>query len=209
MGKTIALFMVICMIIANCSISAATGEEAKPVGIISNFLYNHSVQDFLEKRGILTEDREAYDYANAFLAAAMEKDVASMKALFAPNAVSDIGEEQLDQMLEAFTNYFQVDAFTLEIPIGPSTSESMDHGKRSKELRGPLVIVSDRCEYRLAIKCISRDDWDGDNIGIWSIYIIEKSKDTDNNPDHHYRGDNKYRTGIYFDVSRPAIARAD
>ena len=169
---------------------------------IQNFLNDYSIRRFLEKRGILVDDKEAYDYADAFLGLALKKDITAMKELFAPNAISEIGEDQLAIMLEEFVDYFEANSYTLEMPIGPNTSQRWDHGMKSKELKGPLEIITDKNEYRLAIKCTSCDDWDNGNIGIWSIYIIEKSKDTD--LEHPYIGDKKYRTGIYINVNRPA-----
>lgn len=200
--RIICLFVVISIFVAN--INVAIGEEEHAMGLwesFKNHLYNCSVQHFLEKRGILTDDVEAYEYANDFLLATLDHDVAAMKALFAPNAVSEIGETVLDEMLTNFVDYFQEDSFNIESPIGPSTSEHRDHGSRSKELKGPLEVDAGKNKYRIAIRCVSCDDWVQDNIGIWSIYIIEESKDSD--LEHLYYGDKKYATGIYFDVQRP------
>lgn len=199
--RIICLFIVISLFVAN--INVAIGEEEHAVGLwesFKNYIYNCSVEHFLGKRGILTDDTEAYDYANEFLSATLTRDVTAMKALFAPNAISEIGETELDEMLTDFVTYFQADSFTLESPIGPSTSEYQDHGAKSKELKGPLEVDAGENKYRIAIRCVSHDDWVQDNIGIWSIYIIEKSKDSD--WEHLYYGDKKYTTGIYFDVQR-------
>lgn len=202
--RVICLVIVICLFVAGCGMSAAIGEGAHPVaffGNVADYLNDASIRQFLETRGILADDREAYDYADAFFALAVQKDVVGMKGLFAPNAISEIGEDRLDEMLEGFVDYFDADSFTLEMPIGPSTSERWDHGMRSKELAGPLELMTDDNAYRLAIKCVACDDWDTNNVGIWSIYIIERSMDTD--LEHPYIGDKAYRTGIYINVGRP------
>lgn len=198
------LLIICCLLILGCNIGFAISEEAQSVGFweqVENALYNYSVERFGGKRGILTEDPEAYDYADEFLSAALNHNTVAMKALFAPNAISEIDETQLEAMLTDFIDYFQADSYALEIPIGPQTSECRDHGKKSKELKAPLEITTDKNEYRLAIKCVAYDDWAQDNIGIWSICMIEKAKDTD--PDRPYYGDLKYKTGIYIDVERP------
>lgn len=203
-NRVIYFFIAIGLLVTNCNVNAAVSVEACPMGLfenIRNCLDDDPIREFLEKRGILTDDKEAYDYADAFLTLALKGDIAAMKNLFAPNAISEIGEERLDGMLKEFVDYFEADSFTLEIPIGPSTSEYRDHGRESKELKGPLEIITDKNEYRFAIKCIAYDDFDENNIGIWSIYIIEKSMDTD--LEHPYIGDKKYRSGIYMNVNRP------
>lgn len=199
----VCLLAIICLFATGCSFAAAIGEEDQSMGLLEsakNYLYNASVEHFLENRGILTDDTEAFDYANVFLTAALDHDVAAMKALFSPNAISEIGEARLDEMLNDFIDYFHADSFTLKTPIGPNTMEYRDQGKKSKELKGPLEVQSAGKEYRIAIRCVSCDDWAQDNIGIWSIYIIEKSKDSD--WEHPYYGDLKYTSGIYFDVQR-------
>ena len=196
MKRFVALLAMVSMLFANC---AAVGEEMRPMGIIDSILQNLAIRRFLERRGILTEDKEVYDYTNAFLTAAVEKDLPAMKTLFAPNAVAEIGEEMLDEMLNAFIDYFEADSFTLEEPIGPNTSENIDHGKRSKELKGREIVTAGTREYRIALRCISRDDWEPGNIGLWSLYIIDAAVDTSDDP---YLGDFQHRTGIFFDVPR-------
>ena len=125
MKRFAAFLSLLRTLLANC---AAREEKMRPMEIINSILTNLAIRRFLEKRGILTEDKEAYNYTNAFLTAAVEKDLPAMKALFASNAVSEIGEVTLDEMLNAFTDYFEVDSFTLEEPIGPNTSENINHG---------------------------------------------------------------------------------
>ena len=196
MKRFAALLSMLRALFADC---AAGEEKMRPMEIINSILTNLAIRRFLEKRGILTEDKEAYNYTNAFLTAAVEKDLPAMKALFAPNAVSEIGEETLGEMLNAFTDYFEADSFTLEEPIGPNTSENINHGKRSKELIGREIVTAGTREYRIALRCISRDDWEPGNIGLWSLYIIDAAVDTSDAP---YLGGPMDRAGIFFDVPR-------
>lgn len=203
MKRLLSSRLIILLLLPCCLASASA--EGKDFTVlwegVKNALYNYSVERFLEKRGILTEDPEAFEYANQFLSATLEHDVAAMKALFAPNAITEIGEAELDAMLNDFIDYVQADSYTPAALIGPQTSERWDHGKKSKELAGTLEIIGENNTYQLAIKCISRDDWEAANVGIWSIYIIDVAKDIPS--DQPYRGDLKYTSGIYFDVPRP------
>ena len=200
MKRFVALLALASMLFANCS---AVREEMRPMGIIDSFfetvLGNPAVVRFLEKRGIPIGNKEACNYTNAFLTAAVEKDLPAMKALFAPNAVSGIGEETLDEMLNAFTDYFEADSFTLEEPIGPQVSKHMNRGMDSKELIGREIVTAGTREYRIALRCISRDDWEPGNIGLWSLYIIDAAVDTSDDP---YLGGPMDRAGIFFDVPR-------
>ena len=200
MKRFAAFLSLLRTLLANC---AAGEEKMRPMEIINSFfetvLGNPAVVRFLEKRGIPIGNKEAYNYTNAFLTATLEKDRPAMKALFAPNAVSEIGEETLDEMLNAFTDYFEVDSFALVEPIGPNTSENINHGKRSKELIGREIVTAGTREYRIALRCISRDDWEPGNIGLWSLYIIDAAVDTSDDP---YLGGPMDRAGIFFDVPR-------
>jgi len=201
MKKTIiCLIIVVSLFSSSYNINTVIGEEVCSVGFIDSLLNSFKIPGFLEKRGILAEDREVYNYAVTFLNLALVEDIEAMKEMFAQNAISEIGEDQLNEMLEKFIDYFQADSFELVIPVGPVTSEHRDQEKKSKILEGPLEVITDKMEYRLAMKCVAYDDWDENNVGIWSIYIIEKSKDTD--LEHPYIGDKKYRTGIYIDMKR-------
>ena len=200
MKRFVALLALASMLFANCS---AVGEEMRLMGIIDSFfetvLGNPAGVRFLEKRGIPIGNKEACNYTNAFLTAAVEKDLPAMKALFAPNAVSEIGEETLDEMLNAFTDYFEADSFALEEPIGPQVSKHMNRGMDSKELIGREIVTAGTREYRIALRCISRDDWEPGNIGLWSLYIIDAAVDTSDDP---YLGGPMDRAGIFFDVPR-------
>ncbi len=202
MKSMIAFGLVIVLLISGGSVSI--GEEEQEMGIlnrIEEFLENAAYHSFLKHHGLLTEDKEALEYAEAFLNAAENEDIDAMRSLFAANAIEEIGEDQINEMLNAFVAYFEGGNVQIDCPIGPNVWSKQSDGKQFKELKGPLEIVTDHNEYRLAIRCIAYDDWETDNIGIWSISIIEKSKDTD--LEHEYRGDLKYQTGIFFDVPRP------
>lgn len=202
--RAISLFIAVSLCVAGFGINAAAEEEAQPMGIwewIDRFLTNYAINQRMKRFGMFDNRQEICDYAHAFLTAAQQKDIAAMKELFAPNAISEVGDEQLDEMMGEFMNYFQADSFTLEAPIGPICGQHFNGGKKSRELRGPVEMTSDKSEYRIAIKCVPIDDWNEDNIGIWSVYIIERSKDTD--LESIYIGDKKYRTGVYTDVPRP------
>lgn len=193
--------VMIALLVTMLTMRVTVGEEVDFVKMFEIMFENHMIHRFLERRGILKTDTEAYDYANEFLHFAQDKDTDSMKKMFAPNAIDEIGEQELTEMLDDFVKYFQAESFTLEMNIGPATSESIDHGKRSKELRGPLEISTNKGDFRFAIKCVAYDDWDEGNVGIWSIYIIAREKDTDQ--EHPYIGDKNYLSGIYFDIKRP------
>lgn len=170
------------------------------------YLYSHSesraIAGLLRRVAVDDDDLE-YEYVSDFLTYAQNKDADSMKKILAPNAIAELGEERTDAMISNFLDYYRAGSFKLQEICGPFSDRRIQHGKKCLILEGPVDIETDIGEYRMAIKCIPYDDWDADNVGIWSISIIKRELDTDLS--HPYRGDRKFRTGIYFDVERPAV----
>ena len=67
--RVICLLIAISLFVTDCNINVAIGEKVYPMGFledIQNFLYDYSIRRFLENRGILADDKEAYDYTDAF-----------------------------------------------------------------------------------------------------------------------------------------------
>ena len=167
---------------------------------VETILENKWSDEFLKSHRLIEKDDEHIRFAEDFLNGALAKDTLAMKDLFAKNAVQEIGLVKIEEMLEEFIDYFRGSTFTIEVPIGPNTDMQIQDQKNWKVLKGPLEVSTDLCEYRMAIRCCAYDDTDEGNEGIWSIYIIDKTKDSDQ--ERPYRGDLQYKTGIYFDVAR-------
>ena len=70
MKRFAAFLSLLRALFANC---AAREEKMRPMEIIDSILTNLAIRRFLEKRGILAENKEAYNYTNAFLTAAAGK----------------------------------------------------------------------------------------------------------------------------------------
>lgn len=169
--------------------------------LIEALLSNAALHRFLKRIGLLTEDEEALKYATAFLSAAIHGDVGAMGSLFAVNAIEELGEDSFRDLLEAFVAYFEGGNINVEPLVGVYSAGHRSNRKYSRELRAPFDVMTDANQYRMTMKCIVRDDWEADNIGIWSISMIERSQDTD--LEYAYQGDAKFRTGIHFDGPRP------
>ena len=81
MKRFAAFLSLLRTLFANC---AAGEEKMRPMEIIDSILMNLAIRRFLEKRGILTEDKEAYNYTNAFLTAAVDARIPHCPALHLP-----------------------------------------------------------------------------------------------------------------------------
>lgn len=197
--------IMIMLIVSVFFISVAYGKENGIMMGFQNVIENLVTHAFLEHRGILGEDTIGEKAVESLFIAVQNQDIEAVKAMFAPAAIVEIDKDEFEKQVAAFVEYCDGELVSVQaLANGTQTAESHHAGKNSKEIRGPYTVITSTNEYRLAIKYVSCDDWNSDNIGIWSLYIIEGSKDTypDNGDNHTYLGDGKYSTGIFFDVPR-------
>lgn len=105
------------------------------------------------------------------------------------------GEDTLSQSALEFVNYIQGDiiSFSSALESGLVTDYKIENGKNSKEIQSSFCIITTQKTYYIAIKECIKDDFDDNNIGIMSIYIIESNNWT---KDYVYRGDEKWTHGI-------------
>ena len=167
---------------------------------VRNSFENWQIGGSLKNRGILEDDRNTTVMIEKYLKAAQDENIDIMMRMFAPAAIAEIGQEKLRLMLASFIEYYDGEYLTITELFGATTDENRYDGKKSKEMRVPIEIETSTMEYRMAVKMVLYNEWNADNVGLWSIYIIDRSKDTDD--DQPYRGDLEYRTGIYIDVPR-------
>lgn len=76
---------------------------------------------------------------------------------------------------------------------GVGTDYETNRGKKRKEIQSSFCVVTTEAQYYIAVKECVKDDFNSDNEGIISIYIIESS---DWSNDYVYRGDGKWIRGI-------------
>jgi len=189
---------VICCVLIVLICAAALTSCTKEPSASSPWIFGRL---FELQLGTLSDEWALQNALKSLLRAVESGSVDSAKALFAPNAVNELGEEQLCEMLEALLQYYSGTLTQVTSPLGPNCSESIRGALRQKELYGPINVSTTENEYRIAMKYVFRDDFDKGNEGIWSVYLIEKAKDVES--PYPYRGDLNYTTGIFFDVPRP------
>ena len=167
---------------------------------IEDFFINIALGPVLAKRERVfgNREKEMNRCIKAFFSAIKGSDTDRIKALFAQNAINEIGDEELESMINNFLSNFSGE-FVDSTKLLVNSEGTVDHGKKSDVLMGSMEITSTSAEYKMAIKMIPYDDFNADNIGIWSINIMQK----DTVSEYNYTGDGQYRTGIYFDVPRP------
>lgn len=104
-------------------------------------------------------------------------------------------EDALYESAFKFIEYIRGDiiSFSSASEAGVGADYKTEYGKKKKEIQASFTIVTSERKYYLAIKECTRDDFDENNIGIISIYIIEASNWT---VDYVYRGGGQWSPGI-------------
>lgn len=198
--KNTLLFLLISIVLlslSSCLIIMA--EEGDNLMSLFDTRRDNVLFNYLRRIGILEEGPFILGKVEYLLKLEAENNTGGMKSLFAANVINEISDATLTKQLTEFCRYIKGDLVNI-ITKANGESKRFEYGKISYVNRQSFWITTTNDEYLMGIKYVTLDDFDSGNIGIWSISIIEKAKDTD--PEVVYQGDGKYNTGIYFDIPR-------
>ena len=144
-------------------------------------------------RGSFSEDDALANGIFEKLVDAMEKrDGDAVRALFSKNALKDA--ENMEKAIQALFDYFQGEMIPDQDWGRGAASNEMNYGDYQRSFDTSYEFETTQDKYRAAMKIITVDDADGDNVGVLSLYIIRAADDTD--LENEYWGDGKYTPGI-------------
>ena len=115
------------------------------------------------------------------------KDEDALKAMFSKQALSDA--DGFDENLDALFDYIQGDIQSWERTgtYGGNDEKNADGtGNRKRETQSTYVFTTDEQEYEIAIYEFTIDTANPDNVGVYSICIINKNDKQD--PEIRYWG---------------------
>ena len=69
--------------------------------------------------------------------------------------------------------FFQGEFISYDFRAGPATGGLIEHFKEQKYLETSYDVKTDETTYHIAIKEFIKDDFDPNNIGLYSLYIID------------------------------------
>ena len=120
------------------------------------------------------------------------KDASKIVALFSDTVKN---EGDLPQAATEFIDYIQGDiiSFSSASESGVGADAYSESGKKRKEINASFSINTTESTYYIAIKECTRDDFDENNVGVLSIYIVDSNKWPE---EYVYRGDGKWLPGI-------------
>ena len=158
---------------------------------------------FLERR-IITDEAGFKNCATAFCKAACEGDCSALQSLFSSNVISQIGEDELRQMLLQLIAYWEGDFVKLQDKLSVYTSSAEQHdSQRSLMMEGPIDVFTTEGEYRLVLNYVSYDEFDKGNEGIGAIVLVKKEDDAKIEYPNYITSDKQYipkdnTNGIYI-----------
>lgn len=103
------------------------------------------------------------------LQALQEQNPDALRMLFSPNAVDQSEDFYIN--LERLFAYFQGNIVSYSYDNGLVADSDMEAGLHRKMICKAYDISTTENTYLLGIELVTHDDWDTDNIGIWSLYI--------------------------------------
>ena len=126
------------------------------------------------------------------LEAIQAQDTEALRKMFSKAALSEA--ENMDERVTSLIEFFQGKVLSIDDWGGPSASESILYGEKTKELRSTFDVETSERKYRFALKEVTVDTANKDNVGIHSIYI-KQVKDGENLMSAYW-GDGKWTPGI-------------
>ena len=137
-------------------------------------------------------DKSADETFNEIMSAVKSKDDAKIADMFS-NAIKS--NDDLSRSALRFVGFIQGDiiSFSTASESGVGEDTKLEDGKRRKEIQSSFCVNTTECTYYVAIKECIVDEFDDNNIGVLSLYIIESNNWTE---EYVYRGGGKWIPGI-------------
>ena len=142
---------------------------------------------------LMNNNKVANESFEKIIVAIQNQDSAVLKALFskvAQSEASNLGENSIKLF-----KFIQGDivSFSDASEAGVGVDYKTEQAKKQKIVQSAFYLETSAQKYYIAIRECIKDDFDNNNVGVISIYII-KSEDWDE--DDIYRGDGKWTPGI-------------
>lgn len=129
--------------------------------------------------GILYNDDSTVGLKNLekFVDCLEQVDKNAIKALFAPNIVKQTND--IDDQIDELFQYYKGTYISDSASGGIGSGDSYEYGIVVKHLEMLYDIQTTTLNYHIGIQWYTQDDYDENNVGIWSLYIESYIKDSD------------------------------
>lgn len=153
------------------------------------------VELWKSKSTLNTDKKIAIEQMERIMNALQDRDAEMLKSMFAKNALAEISDIQA--MIAELYDYVPCCSENMEYR-GSIVGGLFEDGQRMKDHCISFDVKTSDGVYRFAFKYISEDTENPDNVGLWSLYVIDQDDDTD--PEFAYRADSQYIPGIHIGI---------
>ena len=152
------------------------------------------------KRGdsmILDDDRTIANKKLAEVLTAVQKqDKDALTVLFSADSLKDA--EMFDAQMDELFTYFEGELESYNDWGGPVVETAREGFQVHEAMESNYDVKTTKGSYRIAIRTITKDSWDANNVGIQSLYIIKLEDDP--LPQYAYWGDGEFTPGINIGI---------
>lgn len=146
---------------------------------------------------ILDDDRTiANKKLEEVLTAVQKQDKDTLTALFSADSLKNV--EMFHAQIDELFTYFEGDIESYNDWGGPVVETAREYFKVHEAMESNYDVKTTKGSYRIAIRTITRDSWDSNNVGIQSLYIIKLEDDP--LPQDAYWGDGEFTPGINIGI---------
>ena len=142
------------------------------------------------------DQKIANDKFEKILESIQSKNEDMMISVFSKESLKKIGS--LDESVNALFDYFNGTVESYDDWVGPFVETTKENDQTIQIMEATYDVKTTECTYRFAIRYLSEDTENANNIGVQSLYVIKMEDDI--GPEYAYWGDGKFTSGIHIGV---------
>lgn len=124
------------------------------------------------------------------------RDINTLRNLFSKKTISCF--EDFESEITALCDYYQGEMISYNDWSGPQIDMKKEDGCYQKSLKSSYDVNTDKGNYRFAIQLYSVDTFDKNNVGIYSLYIVNANH---SDCQFAYAGDGQWTSGIHIGLN--------
>ena len=140
-------------------------------------------------------EKKANQIVNELISSIENKEENNIANVFAKTVSANT--EEFDESVSALMDYYTGNMVSCNSEYEPYSSGVYTPERTCEYIYCSYSVKTDRSDYYFYLKIVTRDTVNADNIGIYSLYVIEQSKY--DNKDVFYSGDGFETPGINID----------
>lgn len=143
----------------------------------------------------INDEKKANQLVNELISSIENKEENNIATVFAKTVSANT--EEFEESVSALMDYYTGNMVSCNSEYEPYSSGVYTTERTCEYIYCSYSVTTDKSDYYFYLKIVTRDTVNADNIGIYSLYVIEQSKY--DNKDIFYSGDGFETPGINID----------